>query len=365
MKSLALDLILVGFGHVGRRFARLLQERDAVLARAYGLNWRVIGIATRRHGIAMNPGGLDLSQALALVEGGGTLAALRGNAATGPRETLGSALELIEAATHAADADRAQVVVETTVLDTAGGQPAIDHVRKALRAGAHVITANKGPVAFAYRELEDFATALGRAFLFEATVMDGVPVFNLARETLPAASILGFRGIVNSTTNHILTEMEQGRTFADALAQMQALGVAEADVSLDVEGWDAAAKTAALLNVLMRGDTTPRDVERTGIATVTPEMLQEARRNGERLRLVATGGRRDGKVFGRVAPERLPEGDLLARLTGMQNALVLDTDLLGPVCITQLQGGLTQTAYGLLSDLVAVRRRLLAPGQKV
>src|SRR5512143_3357505 len=135
MKSVALDLILVGFGNVGRRFARLLQEREGVLARTYGLNWRVIGIATRQHGIAMNPGGLDLSQALSLVEGAGSLAALKGNAAIGPWQTLGSALELIEAATHVADADRVQVVVETTVLDIANGQPAIDHVRKALRAG--------------------------------------------------------------------------------------------------------------------------------------------------------------------------------------------------------------------------------------
>jgi homoserine dehydrogenase len=359
MKTVALDLILVGFGHLGRRFARLLQERDNVLARAHGLTWRVIGIATRSHGIAVNPAGLDLTQALTLVEGGDSLAKLRSNTATGPRHTLGSALELIESATHAADADRAQVVVETTVLDITKGQPAIDHVRKALRAGAHVITANKGPAAFAYRELDDFATALGRSFLFEGVVMDGVPIFNLVRETLPAVGVLGFRGIVNSTTNHILTGMEQGRPFGEALAEMQAAGIAEADASLDVDGWDAAAKTAALLNVLMRAETTPRDVERTGIGALTPEMLQEARRDGQRLRLIATGGRRDGKPFGRVAPERLPEEHLLARLTGMQNALVLQTDLLGEICVTQLDSGLTQTAYALLSDLVTVRRRLL------
>ncbi len=358
MKSVALDLILVGFGNVGRRFARLLQERDGVLARTYGLSWRVIGIATRGHGIAMNPGGLDLAQALSLVEGGGSLAALRGNAATGPRQTLGSALELIEASTHEADADRAQVVVETTVLDITRGQPATDHVRKALRAGAHVVTSNKGPVAFAYRELEDFATALGRSFLFEGAVMDGVPVFNLVRETLPAAAILGFSGIINSTTNHILTRMEQGRPFDEALAEMQSCGIAEADASLDIEGWDAAAKTAALLNVLMKADVTPRDIDRTGIAALTPEMLQEAKGRGQRLRLVATGGRQNGKAFGRVAPELLPETHPLARLDGGQNALVLQTDLLGEVCITELTSGLTQTAYALLSDLVTVRRRL-------
>ena len=361
MKTIALDLVLVGFGHVGRRFARLLQEQEKTLGRMHGLAWRVIGIATRSHGIAFSPAGLDVSQALTLVEGGGTLAKLRGNQATGPRATLGSAAELIEQATHADDADRVQVMVETTVLDITRGQPAIDHVRKALRAGAHVITANKGPVAFAYREIDDFATALGRSFLFEGAVMDGVPIFNLVRETLPAVTILGFRGIVNSTTNHILTEMEQGRAFGEALAEMQAAGIAEADASLDVDGWDAAAKTAALLNVLMKAEATPRDIDRTGIDALTPGMLQDAKRQGQRLRLVATGGRRDGKAFGRVAPELLPEGHALARLRGMQNGLVLQTDLLGEICMLQLEGGLTQTAYALLSDLVAVRRRLRGP----
>lgn len=358
MKTVGLDLIFVGFGNVGRRFARLLQERDGLLARTYGLTWRVIGIATRSHGIALNPTGLDVARALALVEGGGSLSKLPGNAAIGPRQALGSALELIESATHAADADRSQVVVETTVLDITRGQPAIDHVRKALRGGAHVITTNKGPAAFAYRELDDFATALGRSFLFEGAVMDGVPVFNLARETLPALTVLGFRGIINSTTNHILTQMEQGRSFSEALGEMHAAGIAEADASLDVDGWDAAAKTAALLNVLMKAERTPREIDRTGIRDVTAEMLQDAMRGGQRLRLVVTGERRDGKATGRVAPERLPEGHVLARLTGMQNALVVQTDLLGEICVTQLDGGLTQTAYALLSDLVAVRRRL-------
>ncbi|MGE5362458.1 MAG: hypothetical protein ACM3NQ_25860 [Bacteroidales bacterium] len=358
MKTLALDLILVGFGNVGRRFARLLQEHEGVLSRSYGLSWRVVAVATRSHGMAFTPSGLDLAQALALVEGGGSLAKLRGNAAMGPHTSINSALDLIEEATHAGDADRVQVVVETTVLNIERGQPAVDHVRKALRAGAHVITANKGPVAFAYRELDDFATALGRSFLFEGAVMDGVPIFNLVRETLPAVTINGFRGIVNSTTNHILTEMERGQTFDDALTAMQAAGIAEADASLDVDGWDAAAKTAALLNVLMKADVTPRDIERTGIRGVTGEMLADARQKGMRLRLVASGVRRDGKCVGRVAPELVGDTDPLGQLRGMQNSLVLQTDLMGDIAISQLGGGLTQTAYALLSDLVTVRRRL-------
>jgi homoserine dehydrogenase len=358
VKNIDVDLILVGFGNVGRRFARLVQERHDVLARQHGLACRVIGIATRSHGIAFNPSGLDLSQALTLVEGGGSLAKLRGNVRTGLHETLGSAAELIEQATHCSEDNRAQVMVETTVLDIERGQPAIDHVRKALRGGAHVVTANKGPVAFAYRALDEFAAALGRSFLFEGAVMDGIPIFNLVRETLPAVRIEGFRGIVNSTTNHILTEMECGRTFAEALAAMQAAGIAEADASLDIDGWDAATKTAALLNVLLKADLRPGDIERTGIRDVTPGMLEDAIRRGRRLRLVATGGSADGKAFGKVALERVPADDVLAGLRGMQNGLVLRTDLLEEVAIVQLSGGLTQTAYALLADLVTIRRRL-------
>ena len=158
-----------------------------------------------------------------------------------------------------------RVLVETTTLAIEDGQPAIRHIEAAIDAGCHTVTANKGPVAFAYRRLRDCAAAAGVSFLFEGAVMDGVPVFNLVRETMPAITVRGFRGVVNSTTNHILTALENGDAFAPALARMQAEGIAEADASLDVDGWDAAAKAAALANVLMDAELTPHLVERTGI----------------------------------------------------------------------------------------------------
>ncbi len=143
--------------------------------------------------------------------------------------------------------------------------------------GAHVVTANKGPVAFAYRELADEARARGVSFLFEGAVMDGIPVFNLVRECLPAATIRGFRGVINSTTNHILTAMEKGEPYDRALARMQAEGVAEADPSLDVDGWDAAAKVAALANVWFDARITPQVVDRTGIDAGTAARVTPAR----------------------------------------------------------------------------------------
>jgi homoserine dehydrogenase len=356
------DLILVGFGNVGRRFVRLLEERARELRDTRRVDWRVVGIATARHGAARNPGGLDVGRALELVERGESLAAIDAPAAgrlapSAAEAPATSGIELIEQVADSARTARSTrplVVVETTVLDIAAGQPAIDHVRAGLRAGAHVITANKGPVAFAYAELAELARAADRAFLFEGAVMDGIPIFNMVRETLPAVRISGFSGVVNSTTNYIITAMENGREFAESLAEMQAAGIAEADASLDVDGWDAAAKASALANVLLDARTTPQVVERTGIGHLTGAAVRQAVARGNRLKLVARGERRGERVRVGVGIEELPASHPFATLDGQQNALQFDTDLLGSFSITQLGGGLTQTAYALVADLVAI-----------
>ena len=355
-----LDLLLVGFGNVGQRFARLLEEKSVRLRGDYDLSWRVVGIATKHHGTAYDARGLDIVKALRLAEAAAPLGALTGAESGRTLSPEASGLELIKHATAEAKARRMQhlVVVETTLLDIERGQPATEHVMAALRGGAHVVTANKGPVAFAYREIMSVSDVERRRFLFEGAVMDGIPVFNLVRETLPAVDIVGFRGIINTTAQFVLTAMESGRTYDEALAEMQAEGIAEADPSMDVDGWDAAAKTAALVNVLMRGAVTPRTVDRTGIGGITPEDMQQAVRRGKRLRLVASAGRRDGQIVARVAPVELDASDPLASLGGRQNQVVLDTDILGPIGIQQLDGGLVQTAYALLSDLVTLARSL-------
>ena len=343
------DLALVGFGHVGRRFARLLEERRDWLSLDYDLDCRVVAIATKRHGAVFRDTGLDAVGLAARVEEGHEIADVDGG------EPGADSFDMIR---RLAQSDAPlKVAVETTTLDIAAGQPAIDHVRAALQAGCHVTTANKGPAAFAYEELSVLADDRGRAFLFEGAVMDGVPIFNLVRETLPAVQITGFRGVINSTTNHILTAVEEGHGFDAALERMQALGIAEADPSLDVDGWDAAAKTSALANVLMRARMTPQGVDREGIGPATVRLAMAAKARGARVRLVASAQAVPGGVTAAVRPVELPETDLLAGLRGMANALVLQTDLLGEIAICQLGGSLTQTAYALLSDLVTIRRR--------
>jgi homoserine dehydrogenase len=343
------DLALIGFGNVGRRFVQLLDERRDWLVLDYDLQCRIVGIATRRHGAAFRSSGLDHHDALGAIAVDRSLAPMHDGSARADSFDIIRRLAASDAPLR--------VVIETTTLDIAAGQPAIDHVRAGLQAGCHVVTANKGPAAFAYEELTALATDRGVSFLFEGAVMDGIPIFNLVRETLPAVDVLGFRGVINSTTNEILSAVEDGQSFDDALARMQAEGIAEADSSLDVDGWDAAAKAAALANVLMRARLTPQAVDREGIGPAIARAAMAAKARGARVRLVASGQRTPTGIATSVRPTELPEADLLAGLRGTANALILKTDLLGEIAVCQLGGSLTQTAYALLSDLVTVRRR--------
>ncbi len=346
MNRSTLDLLFVGFGHVGRRVAELLAEIGPRLP----YRTRTLAVVTGHHG-GHAPDGWPQHVPQPVTDGGSNAHVVAA---------------LVEHHTNAAR-DRRLVCIETTLLDIQAGEPATSHVRAALSAGAHVITANKGPVAFAYAELASLARQVDREFLFEGAVMDGIPIFNLVRETLPGVRIDGFRGVVNSTTNHILTMMERGETFAAALRQMQAEGIAEAEPSLDIDGWDAAAKTAALMNVLMDAKVTPREIEREGIRGVSADDLRAAAARGEPMRLVASAGRMGSRPAGRVRLEHVRATDPLANVDGQQNVLLLHTDLLGEIGVLQRDGGLTQTAYAIVTDLatIAQRARISAPPDRI
>ena len=340
-RPVGVDLALIGYGNVARRFVGLLEEQLDRLVRDYDLHWRIVGVATRRHGSYFDPLGIDPASL------------------TGALPTFDPSINSFMVIEQLGQSDaQLRVVVETTTLDVKNGQPAIDHVRAAIESGCHVVTANKGPAAFAYATLRDEAAVAGVHFLFEGAVMDGIPIFNLVRETLPVVDVRGFRGVVNSTTNHILTAIERGEGFDEALARMQAEGITEADPSLDLDGWDAAAKASVLANVLLDARVTPLNVKRAGIRKSHAERAQNAIANGRRLKLVATATRMEsGSVAVAVEPMELPTSDVLASLDGKANALVLETDVLGEIAICQLEGNLTHTAYALLSDLVTVRTR--------
>ncbi len=344
-----IHIALIGFGHVARRFVRLLDEsRDAL--RALDLEPVVVGIATRRHGAVFDAAGLE-AHTLATLS---NLAAASG--AVGPALDSPTAAEILQRLGRMRS--DARVMIETTVLNVQSGEPAISHVRAALAAGANVITANKGPVACAYRRLADDAEARRLSFLHEGAVMDGIPIFNLVRETMPAATIHGFRGVINSTTNHMLCALERGEDYAAALVRMQADGVAEADPSLDVDGWDAAAKVAAMANVWLDARITPAAVAREGLTPACGDRARAALRAGRRLKLIGAAFRDGARIDARVSLEELPADDPLAILDGQANALEIQSTPLGRVVITERDGGLEKTAYALLTDLVTIRRRL-------
>jgi homoserine dehydrogenase len=247
---------------------------------------------------------------------------------------------------------KADVLFEATSLSPRDGQPAIDHIRAALEAGAHSITANKGPIVHAYEELRSLALAKGRKFLFESTVMDGVPIFSLFRDNLPCIHLHGFRGILNSTTNVILSGVEEGLSLEESLIKAQELGVAETDASNDIEGWDAAVKVAALIRVLMDVPIRLEEIQREGIGKLSEEAVRTARAEGSPYKLVCRAQRTDQGVTASVRPERVPLSDPLAWVAGTSSIVYFETDIFPGLAITENNPGLDATAYGMLADFV-------------
>lgn len=336
-----INLALLGFGHVGRAFTRLLISRRRWLLKQFGLEWKITGIATLHHGMAIDSGGLPMQKILR------SRKARLDRYHSGP--PCSSTAEFIGLC-------GADVLFETTVLDLSG-EPAASFIRTALGAGMHVVTTNKGPVAASFRSLTRLARRRGVRFLYEGTVMDGAPLFNLVRQSLPGTRILSLRGILNSTTNYILTQMEQGASFESALQYARDQGIAEYDPTLDLEGWDTAAKLSILIQALMGGRTRPADIERAGISEETGRLVRGAVRRERRLRLVARAYRQNGRVFGKVEPEELEVFDPMAAIRGLSNILILKTDTMGELAIIENNPGLRETAFALFTDLITILRR--------
>jgi homoserine dehydrogenase len=321
-----LKLAIIGYGNVGRALAGLLREKRQEFP------FTIAGIHTLRHGTAADPAGLTAKAAEA--------------AEFGPRAAS------IEEFLDAAGADTA---IELTTLNPSTGEPAIGHIRAAFARGMHVVTANKGPIAHAYAALRDEAARAGVGFRFESSVMDGAPVFNLWRHTMPGVKVQGFTGVLNSTSKMVIEAMERGGSFADGLAEARRMGITEGDGAYDVDGWDSAAKTAALANVLMNARTTPQLVSTRGITRLTPERMAEIARDGKTVRLVSRGRRTASGVSLRVRAEVLDRGDILAATPGTSNLILFHTDLMGTFGTVSIEPGVAQTAYGVFSDLVNLR----------
>ena len=331
-------LALLGFGNVGRALARQLLRKESELREKYDLTFRVTGIATGKHASAIDPDGLDLEQALAWVESGKSLSPLTKSPVTDPLDFV-----------HTVPAD---VLFENSPVNVDTGQPAIDHLREALERGMHAITANKGPVVHAFRELTALAESKNRKFFFESTVMDGAPIFSLFRSALPGAQLISFRGILNSTTNLILGRMEAGGSFEDAVRYCQQIGLAETDPSGDVDGWDASIKVAALVTVLMGVPFKPQQVDRTGIGGITSKMVNDARSQDKRWKLVCSAEKVGNEIKCRVAPELVSPNSALYNVEGSSSIVEFHTDVLSSLAIVEGNPGPETTAYGLLADFI-------------
>lgn len=329
MPARTVNLALVGFGNVGRKLVQMLGEKDAELRKRHGIAWRLTGVASRRIGWIANADGLDTESLLA-----GRFPAAN---AADVREWLAAA--------------RADVLLEASSLNWRTGEPAISHIRVALEHGAHAASANKGPLVHAYHELRALAEKNGRRFLFESTVMDGTPVFSLFGRTLPCVELRGFRGLLNSTSNVVLTEMERGLDFDAAVRRAQEIGVAETDPSDDLEGWDPAVKICALAIVLMDVPLKLANVERQGVRGLSPEAVRAARAEGKPYKLICRAERREGRVVASVRPEQVPLSDPLAQMQGTTSCLHFDLDVFG-LTVIEHKPGVEATAYGLLADLI-------------
>jgi homoserine dehydrogenase len=336
-----LKVALLGFGNAGRAFARLLMKKEAALEARFDCHIAITAISTHTHGCAVDAGGLDLAEAVQTVEAGGRL---RGDASL-------SAMDIITMADY-------DVLFEMTPLNIRTGQPAIDHIKAAFARGKHVVTANKGPIAWAFDELSALAASRGALFFYETTVMDGTPVFNLAQLTLPETSVTEVSGILNTTTNYILEELAAGKAYEDILSAGRALGFIEADAAMDIEGYDAAAKLTALLNVLMHAHMTPDQVERTGIEHITPADIRAAAARESVIKLYCRGWRDSGRLRATVQPVEVPRGSLLATIDATSSVVSITTEEMGKLSVVEHNPLIEQTAYGLFSDLIRVLNAL-------
>ncbi|MFO7792189.1 MAG: homoserine dehydrogenase [Candidatus Saliniplasma sp.] len=334
-------LAFIGFGVVGQGLAEILVEKD--FHKNYDFDHEVVAISDMKLGSIYDPEGLDMRKVLDIVEKGENLDQYPAD------ETGWDPIETIEKS-------NANTVIEVTYTDMETGGPALDHVRTALKKGKHVVSTNKGPVANEANELLELAEKKGVHYKFEGTVLSGTPAINLALMTLNGCEIKEIKGIVNGTTNYILTKMEEGMEYEEALKKAQELGYAEADPTGDVEGIDAQGKIEILSNTVMGADIELEDVSREGITKLTLSDIREAKEEGYRWKLVGSTKKSESGVEAKVSPEKLPLDHPLANVMGPTNALTYTTDYLDEVTIIGPGAGKKETGFALLVDLLFINK---------
>lgn len=339
-------LALVGFGGVNRALAQLIAERNEQWKTELGFTLKIVGVTDLFLGSVIGREGLDANVLAQLPAVKGAMAQLSG----------GDVIALNEAVIKDSGAD---IIVEATFTNPVDGEPATSFCRWALEGGQHVVTTNKGPIALHGSELKALARRNNVAFEYEGSVMSGTPVIRLAKQALAGSSIVGFEGILNGTSNFVLTSMEGGLRFAEAVVKAQELGYAEADPTADVEGHDVRLKVVILANELLDAKLTVSDVTCSGISSLSLGDIGKARQDGARWKLIGSAVRHaDGSISANVEPRLLNNDHPLASVGGATNAVSFTSELLGAVTISGPGAGRTETAFALLSDIISIHQSI-------
>ena len=342
-----LKLAFIGYGVVAQGLTEILLEKKEMLKEEFNFVFSIVAISDTMKGSVYDENGLDMQVIVDLIKKGKKIDDY-------PRGIKG--LDSIRTIKET----NANVIIEVTFTDVKTGQPALKHIHTAFDVGKHVVSTNKGPVVKEVRTLLEKAAKKGVHYGFEGTVLAGTPVINLVKYTLAGNIITGFKGILNGTTNYILTRMEEGMGYEDALKKAQELGYAEADPAGDVEGLDALGKVVILTNVVLKRRIGWEDVQRTGITKITKDDILQAKKEEKRWKLIGSAEiKPDGSVVAKVEPVKLSLNDPLAGVNEATNALTCTTDELGPVTIVGPGAGRRETGFSLLIDLLELNRKIL------
>lgn len=336
-------IAFIGFGTVGRGLVEILLDKTRELKNELGFDWKIVAISDPRVGSVCTPSGLAAAAILPHLEKHGNLEGFE-------CETAG-----MDSLKTISDSG-ADIIVEASYSNMEDGEPALSHIRKALAAGKHVVTTNKGPLVHAYDDLVTLAKDNSVLFRHEGTVLSGTPVFSLTEHCLQCNNILGIRGILNGTTNYILCEMEKGLDYKTALKHAQDAGYAEASPGADVDGIDSLAKTLILAQVLMNTKLDIRKVHTEGISGITAEDIEKAAEEGLRYKLVSSINKNGSTVSASVKLEQLPFDDPLAAVEGATNAITFVTELLDETTIIGAGAGKRPTGYALLHDIIEIHK---------
>jgi homoserine dehydrogenase len=339
-----MKLALIGLGTVNRGLLELLVGKKDTLLKDYGFNPLITAISDPVIGSVFSERGINIKEILSLLEKENSI------------RNYSSGIKGWDSEKTIKESN-ADTIAEATPTNLKNGEPGLSLIRMALNSKKNVVTTNKGPIVLAYSELKDIAREKGAFLRFEGTVLSGTPVLNLVESTFKGVEIKEVRGIMNGTANYILTKMEVGLSYEEALKKARKKGIAEEQPEADIKGWDSAAKIVIVTNVLMKGNLKISEVPIKGIDKVTEKDIIKALKDHKHWKLIASAKRTESGIVASVAPEILSDSDPLSKITGSVNAITFTTDILGNVTISGPGAGKRETGYALLSDLLYINEK--------